>query len=420
MIHFSLKAFFLNISLFIAILLSSCLGSSFFGISLNKVCLIPFMIYLIFDIKSYAIERKTIPLLLFFIIALCSSIYALTASYSSEIIGYKNSVILYFVQIIIFYIPLIFLIQNSKSKELIYVKFISIIKLVCKIHAIWGVFQFLIFTVFKYNINNSIAFLYGGSTPYALINLGSLGVFLRPSGLNFDPAYFGIILVIGVIFESKKIWKLFYLICAFLAMSRSSILVICLLFIFPYIIGRRKIKLSKSNIAIFLGCCLVIVLLFSFPATRNQINALLSRFNFKTEINSQDQGTMRHLLYIPKSILVLFTQYNPLQVIIGFGPRQSGTIIAHSGVMNDYLLDSMFSTSWIIECDVADLLLGYGLIGFVLYYVSLINIARYNKKYGIYLAVSIFVYGIMYDISASTFVLLIIIIMSCSSLNQRG
>ena len=90
----------------------------------------------------------------------------------------------------------------------------------------------------------------------------------------------------------------------------------------------------------------------------------------------------------------------------------SGTILAHFDVMNAYLGSHMFTTAWTVECDVAELLLGYGLLGFILYYINVFKLKRVSE-YGKVLVITYFLYSIMYDISASTFSQLIMMIFLC-------
>lgn len=410
------KQNYLRVCVFIMVFFSSIVGGQFFGVSMNKVCMIPLILYLIIHSKSFSLRKSLLPLAGFYLVAALAAIISLIAPYADNIEGYISRSVFYALQMVILFIPMLFLLSGSKRKEEILVYTIDSVILTSRINIIIAFLELASFFIVNTSFTDSLlGFLYGIDNASALIYLPGLGVFLRPAGLNMDPAYLGIILVFGFLFEKNTIWKMLGFAAAACSMSRSSILIIVLLAIFSYVKKNGIRKIKPKYIAITVLCIVAVgVAVQSIPSLSSQITGMLSRLHLGNEMKSEDVGTMRHMLYIPKSIEVFLFHYNPIQQLIGFGPRLSGTIIAQANVMNSYLNPEMFRTAWTIECDIAELLLGYGLIGFVLYYFCVFRL-RKIKGYGKMLFLVFFLYSIMYDISASTYAQFVLMVfLSCA------
>ena len=402
------------------IFFSSIIGAKISNISLNKICIIPLYIYLLFHInKKPKISTDVIPLLLFYLTSVISAILSLTAPYSS-IQGYTSRSVMYLVQTLFIYIPLAILIYNYHAKQEILESSKSAAVFTYRINILFALLEFFSFFLVNTTLSNGILKLfYGIDNASALINLGSLGIFLRPTGLNMDPAYFGIILTIGIIFEKKKIWKWIGMFVAIISMSRTAIIIVIVLYIYE-IIRKKNILMVSKEAVISISAVLfaITLLLLKSSNISSQIAGLLARFNIFSESQSADYGTLRHLVYIPKSIEVFITQFNPIQMLFGFGPRQSGTIIANSHIMDNYLNAEMFKMPWTIECDISELLLGYGIVGLILYYVNVFSLKNYGDD-GRKLLIVIFLYSIMYDISSSTIAVLFIMIYKCCNVHSE-
>lgn len=406
----------LKICIFIMVFFSSIVGAQFFGVSLNKVCMIPLILYLIIHSKRFSLRKSLFPLAGFYLVAALAAIISLIAPYADNIEGYISRTVFYAIQMVILFIPMLFLLSGSKGKEDILAYTVDSIVLTSRINIVFAFLEFVSFFIVDVSFTNSVlGFIYGIDNAAALINLPGIGIFLRPTGLNMDPAYLGIIIVFGFLFEKNLIWKIMGFATAAIAMSRSSILVMVAIIIFDYVKKNGIRKIKPKYIAITVLCVAVFAYaILTIPSLNSQITSMLSRLHLGNEMKSEDVGTMRHMLYIPKSIEVFLFHYNPIQQLIGFGPRLSGTIIAQANVMNNYLNPEMFRTAWTIECDIAELLLGYGLIGFVLYYCCIFKLRRI-KVYGKMLFLVFFLYSIMYDISASTYAQFVLMVfMSCA------
>lgn len=402
---------------------SSIVGAQLFGVSLNKISMLPLLLYLLLSSRNISLRKSLFPLAGFYIVGAVVAIFSLFAPYADDIEGYVSRSMFYAIQMAILFIPMLFLLSGSDNKDDLLRCTIDAIVLTSRINIIVVFFELISYFVVDVSITNKIlGFIYGIDNAAALIYLPGLGVFLRPTGLNMDPAYLGIIVMFGFLFEKNNIWKIMGFIAVVCAMSRSSILIIIVVAIYSYI-KKNGFRRIKPRYLIMTVVCIVacIVAVQFIPSLNSQITGMLSRLHLGNEMKSEDVGTMRHMLYIPKAIEVFLFHYNPIQQLIGFGPRLSGTIIAQSNVMNNYLNPEMFRTAWTIECDIAELLLGYGIIGFFLYYYCIFKLRRI-KGYGKMLFLVFFLYSIMYDISASTYAQFVLMLfLSCAvSINWRN
>lgn len=403
--------------LLFSVFFSSMLGAQILGISLNKIALIPLIIYLIFSKnQKFKLKKNIIFLLLFLFISLFSSLYSLTNTNLSNYDNYIQNSLLNAIQIFCFYIPIVILIAGYNNKITFRYNYIKALVITCRIHVVWSLLQFIIYSFFKYSINDLFSFLYTNNYNTAFTNLGTLGVFIRPTGLTSDPAFFGVTLVFGFILDKNKIYKFLYFCMAILSLSRVSIVVIVIIYIFKILLA-NKIYVNIKRILVFsLILMVLLIIVFTNEMILNQVTAIIYRFNIIGDLESSKiDGTSRHLLYIPMSFKAYILESDIINLLIGFGPRQSGAILAHSEVMNNYLAPSMINSSWSIECDIAELILGYGLIGFIFYYGLLIKMILQEKKTISLLVLSILIFGIMYNISSATLVLLTIITFYCTS-----
>ena len=400
----------LKICIFIMVFFSSIVGAQLFGVSLNKLSMLPLLLYLLLSSRNISLRKSLFPLAGFYIVGAIAAIFSLVAPYVSNIEGYVSNSVFYAIQMMLLFIPMLFLLSGSNTKDDLLKYTIDAIVLTSRINIVVVCLELISFFVVDVSLTNKIlGLIYGLDNAAALIYLPGLGVFLRPTGLNMDPAYLGIIVVFGFLFEKNSVWKIMGFVAVVCAMSRSSIIIMLAVAIYAYAKNNGFRKIKPRYLIMAIGCMAVVVALLTIPSFNSQINGMLSRLHLGNEMKSEDVGTMRHMLYIPKSIEVFLFHYNPIQQLIGFGPRLSGTIISQANVMNSYLNPEMFRTAWTIECDIAELLLGYGLIGFVLYYCCIFKLRRI-KVYGKMLFLVFFLYSVMYDISASTYAQFVLMI----------
>ena len=406
----------LFIVLFISVLFSSMLGAKIMGVSLNKIALLPLIIYLLFSkFQTFKINKYCIPLIIFFLIHLLSSIHSLLLTYAKDFDGFINTSILNIISDLFIYFPLIVLLNGYSNHLVLKNKFVHALVITCRIHLIWSICQFVIYSIFKYSINDLTQFLFSRNST-AFTNLGPLGVFIRPTGLTTDPAFFGITMVLGFILDKKSSNKTLYFLMSILSMSRVSIIVIIIAFIINFLL-KNKIRINTKKCFAFITIFFVLLIICLTSKTiSSQISALFYRFNIIKDVNAgRIDGTSRHILYIPMSFKALLKQNNIITFLIGGGPRQSGPALVVSNVMNEYLSKGMFINTWSIECDIAELILGYGVLGFISYYFVLSILILRGKRIESVLFISIAMFGIMYNVSSATLIVLTLIVFCLST-----
>ena len=413
----------LSVVLFIAVLFGSMLGATLFGVSLNKISLIPLLVFSLYIAarNGIALGKTSAPLFAFYALAILSSLIALTASYASSYEDYATNLIQEIVQILVFYVPILMCFSNydNKGRALSHLK--KSIVYVCRINVIYSLFQFFFYAALKIDINTYLlAPFYGGDFSTLLTNQGQAGIFMRVSGFCADAAFLGLILVIGFAFERKAVFKFLIFLVAVLALSRVAIVVIVFQIVFRFIKERKYNNITGKGLLLLCLLPAAIAVAFSIESIRTQMEGLLVRFGNLFGENSAIDGSNRHLMYSSKALEILFTKYDPLQFLIGYGPRNSGTIIFNMHVMDEYLNAGMMTTVWAAESDVAELLLGYGVVGTLLYLWSLIKLRKAFPGASVVIA-SLLLFGIMYNISSSTFInLFLVLVSSCATETSKN
>ena len=411
----------LNICMLIAILGSSIVGAQIGPISLNKIGLIPLLIYLLAEyLAAYSENHSGISIrfmnqgqVWWYVIGLISSVIGLFRfNIGREFVGYYSNLINYLIQIIIFYIPLLLLTASYKRKDVLLQAFKTSLLLTCRIQMIWAFLQFVLYTGIHFDLNKEI-----------LVNtLGGLGrdtwtVFLwdygapvlRISGLNYDGAFLGYILLIGFIFDDNKIMKVAYTTTILLSLQRSALLGLVLVIMYitmAYLIKvKNSLKPIRYTVVSIALIVIFIIVLDRIPIVNDYFTKFMARFDFlqANALTNLSSSSSRHILYLPYSVKTLFS-IDPIVFILGIGPRASGVALTlNIQDLKALTLDSnMVGASWAIECDFAEILLGTGILGAIAYYWGCYLLYRQgNLKIRAYIIALIGV-GLMYDFSHLT------------------
>ena len=147
---------------------------------------------------------------------------------------------------------------------------------------------------------------------------------------------------------------------------------------------------------------------------QEQIRRLIERFEFIGNNNTSiDRGTMRHILYIPYSIITL-TKNGIISFFIGVGPRIGGVGFATAGDIASIvgLNRFMLTNAWSVECDFADILLGMGILGCISYYIFLFTNMRSKNITVRHFVCLYFIIGFMYNFCWLTFSQLLFIFLA--------
>lgn len=426
-INKSSEDIFLFLFIFIAVFCASITNAKIRGVSLGKIGIIPLYVFLIFKTykNDYKINSNSKFLIFFYLSASLSCLISLFAPYASNYSNYFKNSIMYLIQLVFIYVPLLILFSSYNKKDKIINYFKKSIIYTARINIIWAIFQFIFYAFFTVDINKMyLGFLYEFSETYSstYINFPSIGIFIRVTGFNTDAAFFGLLIILDFIFEKSVFLKLLCFVMACFSMSRTAMFTIIFLFIFDFVCNKKFYKPIKNHFVLFFLILLLIPILLANKTIGKQFEAMFSRIFGLIGIDvTENVGDGRHIMYIFKAIEIVLKKYNPIQFLFGYGPRQSGTILANYHVMDDFLDDYMINNVWTIECDWSELLLGYGIVGTILYILSFINLGKVKKNNAIFLCLFVFVYGFMYDISANTLLNLILIVFStCNSTKLKA
>lgn len=419
-----------NFCLFFAILFSSMLGYSIAGISINKIALVPLIIAIIFgglvQIKDYnlSLNKLQIILILIYSFSIVSCFFNYMKNYNYK--DYYSRLSFWVLQILIFYLPIIFFAKRAYKNNFKNI-FMNCLCIVCRIQSVWAIFQFFFYYIIGKDINfvlfNEIlgGFIKGSESAY-LYDRSELA--LRVTGFNYDPAFLGILLVLGFCID-KKIYKYIYFIVACLAMSRTAIISIIVVFLYDRVVHPHKVTKSSKKLLGIAGVLLGILALWIFyrknPYFSYQIDYVISRMQNIFNGATRDQGTSRHILYIPYAIYSWIFEANIIEKLIGIGSRVSGLAFSTSNFISSKMIltNNMKTSAWGIECDFADVLLGLGLIVLVLYYYILFKIFKTGEENDKKIAISLFIFGFMYNCFTTTLVQLLLIVLTSNYQNEN-
>ena len=220
--------------LFFAVLASCMIGAQVLGVSFAKIALIPLELFLLFRLKKLKVrlnkEKKM--LLIWFGLVLVSSFVNIAIT-DSPLKGYKTLLLLNIVQTLVFQIPILFMLGCEKN---IFEKVKRFIMIVAKINCVWCIVQFVAWYIFRFDFNRFffIDVLHGflGSREWTAWYNDSVSIAIRPTGLNHDPAFLSLLLVIGFILVKSKFWKYFFFVGTIAAMSRVGIVSIVIFFFY--------------------------------------------------------------------------------------------------------------------------------------------------------------------------------------------
>lgn len=393
--------------IFFALFFSSMLGAKIFGISLNKLALLPLeaviVYYVIKNRKIYG-NKNLYSLFGFYIVQIAGSLFAIVFVRYNNYVGYYNRLITNVIQNVFIYIPILFGLGVLREKFPLYKYFKRALLWVVRIHCVWAIIQFLFWNIFDLNINEIIFkdFLNGFidiSFEQILINIKGKTQ-IRAAGLTIHVA-FAALMMMGVCFEKNYLLKLLYCLSCVLSMSRTGIVASFGLFFFQLICLLFSIEKSKRKKIFCRGaiisasiCVIFLLGYLTIPFVKEQVNNVLDRF---LNINSNKDGSKRHVMYPIYAVFSWIVDLNLFQKIWGIGARVSGLVFVNSNYVSKNMIfnNEMLTTAWEVECDFAAILLGDGIVGFAFYLCMLYILIKSKNRELASLGLGLFVFGIM-------------------------
>lgn len=239
--------------------------------------------------------------------------------------------------------------------------FLAGVKVNAWIQLVWGGLQYVLYKATGASLNQivfenllHIQSNYIQSNVYRGVN--------RLTGLNWEPAYFGLTLIVGYAL-SKRLWQRgLFIIGVVISGSRTSLialLTVILVELLYSFFSRKKVFKKRINqdgvVGIILLVLFVAVIVANWDSLFTGINSTLSRFQDMTT----DPSSKVHAMYYQQLGDLLFSKYGLFRCMFGIGPSSSG----YAYTLYYGLYEYFSSSPWNIENGVAQLFVSSGIIG---------------------------------------------------------
>ena len=237
---------------------------------------------------------------------------------------------------------------------------------------------------------------------WSIITFSDKGEIFRVTGLSWEGANYSVLLVLGVILFDNLALRLYLILGIVLSTSRTGImtlgLLLCFLFIRKFIvffkgdcfeISRSVIKKAAEGFLLLVILAIYIYYSSYYESIEYVFDGITSVMEYQSTTN---ESTSRHALYYTE-IGTVFNSISFQQILFGCGTFCAGYPYEKS--FPELLIDG---SVWNPESDVITLIMGNGVLGFLLYLLFLKNIYQFHssvKEKGIviiYLVAGIF-YG---------------------------
>lgn len=242
-------------------------------------------------------------------------------------------------------------------------------------HLVWELLEILLFSVFNFHLNQ---FLFGHVLG---IDIGRNWLFwsdgrMRPTGLSWEPANLGFMLILGYTLSNNLYFKVAFIIGAIFSTSRTAIgvlfFIIFLELVFKGFKYRKHINFKRILIYLVGGLIVFLVILLFLGEDSYLVQNINGTIDAFVNIRTQPSAN-RHLEYYVK-LLDLLSNMNILQILFGLGVTCAGYGYAH--FLGIYSTDYI----WTPETDYISILIGNGVIGFLLYYTWILTIVKNNFR----------------------------------------
>lgn len=353
-----------------------------------------FVYMLIRKKRIIILEDKIINGFFFFeiVTCICSFIYNIPDGYKKA--SFRNtwtSLLCYFVLAYLIYI------LKNRKEYLYIVK--KTIKVALMINVIWCNVQFLFFDFFSMDINNVIFrdILKCVSNASAYKNNK-----LLPSGLAWHPGCMAPIITISYFLFDNIFIKCFIVFTAFITGNTTCMIGACLCIGADIILLLYKNKVLNKKLKIFIVLFCIAILAMIVTKKYNVIFDKIFEIYNKITGNIDVNSVTAHKTY--------FTEYpnvvknsNIIQILCGYGGGCSGYIFTK---LKAYQPNAL---SWSVECDIMDILISRGLVGFLFFYSFIFKLIKKGIKINIkysFTFIFIVIQGITYQVQFGWVVLL--------------
>lgn len=347
-----------------------------------------FLIHVIL-MKKKILRVKAPHLNAIYISLLITCLFSLVSSIS---VNYKRASIRNTITFLLSYVIIAYINNLNLDRAIVvYKRLGKAIIMMCNLQCMWCIIQFLLYRLYLVDINNWIF-----HESLGMLDIASAYKFgeLLPSGLTWHPGVMAPIIAIAFFLNTSIAWKYIALLAGVLTGNATCLIAtaICIGFELIIFLLDKKVSRKKFVILIFLIILVVILSIVTgfYNTIYDSITYVVQRIFGITDTNS----TNAHIMY--------FTEYpnivrhsSFLQVMFGYGKGASGYPFSILYYFQTY------AKSWSVECDVMDILVSRGIVGFGIYYIFLIENMLKGRKVNIkylFLQLTILLEGITYQV----------------------
>lgn len=270
-------------------------------------------------------------------------------------------------------------------------------KAMCLLHMVWIPFQYIMYHIVGVDINNLIF--------VETLHIIEKATFIRswvyfPSGITYHSAVLAPLFVISLfLFKSLPVRLLIIVDSVICGNSTSTVGVffaVILMFVF-WLMDRHKnkpIRIKFKTIIIAVLLFIIFIYLFHQFEMKNTLGDRIQYLWQRLFGDETDESTLAHFQYFSDYFSILKSS-SLFQILFGCGEGCSGYYI--SLFYNRYISLG----NWSIECDIVNILVNRGIIGFLLYYGFLFYIMfkgwKKDRRYFIVMS-AILIEGFGYNV----------------------
>lgn len=365
------------------------------GISLFLLIIYCYLFYIIFFNKNFIVINS--PFLPFLIAATVSACLSTYLNLSDGYVVNNLKGLLNFFAVFLTSSTLISLINAKEFAALL-----TGLQWSCRIQVLWIILQTIFWTLWEFDINQFIF-----ADLLHMVDKASQfkGTGYVPTGLCWNAGGIAPILFFGFFLEKRLVFKIFVITGALLTQSATLTVGIILCGIINLLLSLRntqkKFKFGNKK-SIFVSLFIILLFglcLYLFSANiMQQFTRLWEVFSYRLaglmDTNSTlDSSTSAHLGYFVNLPSVLAAG-SIVTFLLGYGVNCSG--FPYSAVVGQYA-----GETWIVECDITNIILNFGIIGFIFFYIWIIDgICKLHGKrsYIVWPIVVIAIMGVTYNL----------------------
>lgn len=408
--------------IYVLVLVNSVSGLQIAGISVNTVvnlCLsvVVFFYFLLFREKKSVKTQTLHPYFLFFFAAAISCAYSMTQTYELEHYRIVRSFLINSVAYLVLFV-LLYHLQDGHKQRLVGC-YRKAVVFSARVQAIWGILQIILLYGCNFNINKWLFndILHSSNTRDWVMGfyMGDTYV-LRMSGLNYENSIFALILCMGIALEKNKWWKGFMALLVIFCLSRTGWVMLAVYYGIELLRWLKKKRqegarltwavVRQSILYLFAGFGAGTLLYLIIPIVRRLVDSLYLRV---THVGALQTSAFRHIMYYPYGVKLWFEDGDLMQKLFGWGMRCSGIPFSENDAVKQALKLKNLTQAWTVECDVIGLLLGGGIVAFVLYYWLVYVLMKKRNEFSGAIFM-ILIGGITYHYHSISFILLFFLI----------